>query len=154
MEMCVLVSQSCLTICNPTDCSPTGSSVHGILQARILEWVATPFSRRSSWPRDRILVSCMAGRFFTIWATGKSFILETTCLFSVFSSLKSFQMLKKADQQPPSAIRAERERKEGKTEGKNSSQTHRPNEHTVGHIHTRPQWEKRTYNHSAKCFSV
>lgn len=44
-------------------------------------------------------------------------------------------MLKKADQQPPSAIRAERERKEGKTEGKNSSQTHRPNEHTVGHIH-------------------
>ena len=51
------------------DCSPSGSSVHGILQARILEWVAIPFSRRSSWPRDPTWVSCIAGRFFTIWAT-------------------------------------------------------------------------------------
>ena len=61
--------------------------------------------------------------------------METTCLFSVLSSLKSFQILKKADQQPPSAIRAERERKEGKTEGKNSSQIHRPNDNTTGHIY-------------------
>ena len=45
------------------------SSVHGILQARILDWVAIPFSRGSSWPRDRTHVSCIAGRFFTIWAT-------------------------------------------------------------------------------------
>ena len=51
------------------DCSPPGSSVHEILQARILEWVAIPFSRGSSWPRDQIWVSCIAGRFFTIWAT-------------------------------------------------------------------------------------
>ena len=50
------------------DCSPPGSSVHGILQARILEWVAIPFSRRSSLPRDWTWVSPMAGRFFTIWA--------------------------------------------------------------------------------------
>ena len=64
------------------------------------------------------------------------YIMETTCLFSVFSSLKSFQILKKADQKPPSAIRAERERKEGKTEGKNSSWIHRPNENTTGHIYS------------------
>ena len=45
------VAQSCPTHCNPMDCSPPGSSVHGILQARLLEWVAISFSRRSSWPR-------------------------------------------------------------------------------------------------------
>ena len=50
----VLVAQSCLTLCNPTDCSLPGSCVHGILQARILEWVAMPSSRGSSRPRDRI----------------------------------------------------------------------------------------------------
>ena len=47
------------------DCSPSGSSVHGNLQARILEWIATPSSRGSSRPRDRTCVSCIAGRFFT-----------------------------------------------------------------------------------------
>ena len=52
--------------CDPMHCSPPGSSVHGILQARMLEWVTIPFSRRSSWPRDQIWVSCIAGRFFTI----------------------------------------------------------------------------------------
>ena len=51
------------------DCSLPGSSVHEILQARILEWVAIPFSRGSSWPRDWTWVSCIAGRCFTIWAT-------------------------------------------------------------------------------------
>ena len=51
------------------DCSMPGSSVQGILQTRILEWVAMPFSRGSSWPRDWTQVSCIAGRFFTIWAT-------------------------------------------------------------------------------------
>ena len=51
--VCVLVAQSCLTLCNPIDCSSPGSSVHGILQARILEWVAFPFSRGSSQPRDQ-----------------------------------------------------------------------------------------------------
>ena len=48
---------------------PPGSSVHGILQARILEWVAIPFSRGSSWLRDWTWVSCIAGRFFTTWAS-------------------------------------------------------------------------------------
>ena len=51
------------------DYSPPGSSVHGILQVRIIEWVAIPFSRGSSQPRDRTQVSHIAGRFFTIWAT-------------------------------------------------------------------------------------
>ena len=50
-------------------CSPPGSSVHGILQARILEWIAIPFSRGSSWLRDLTWVSRVASRFFTIWAT-------------------------------------------------------------------------------------
>ena len=55
--------------CDPIDCSLPDSSVHGILQARTLEWVAIPFSRGSSWPRDQTWFSCIAGRFFTIWAT-------------------------------------------------------------------------------------
>ena len=65
----VLVTQSCLTLCNSLDCSLPGSSVHGIFQARILEWVATPFFRGSSRPRNWIMVSCISSRFFTIWAT-------------------------------------------------------------------------------------
>ena len=69
----MLVAQSCLTVCNPVDCRSPGSSVHGILQARILEWVAMLFSRGSSRPRDQTWVSHMAGRFFTIWATGDQF---------------------------------------------------------------------------------
>ena len=60
----VKVAQSCLTLCNSMDCSLPGSTVHGILQARILEWVAIPFSRGSSQPRSYI-----AGGFFTNWAT-------------------------------------------------------------------------------------
>ena len=65
------VAQSCLTLCYPMDCSLPGSSVHGIFQARILEWVAISFSRRSSQPRDQTQVSCVVGRCFTIWATGE-----------------------------------------------------------------------------------
>ena len=61
----VLVAQSCLTICDPRDCSPPGSSLHGILQARILEWVAIPFSKGSSQHSDWTQVSYVAGRFFT-----------------------------------------------------------------------------------------
>ena len=92
--VCMLVAQSCLTLCDHMDCNPPGSSVHGILQARILvkvkvaqsfltlcdpmdyivhgilqarilEWVALPFSTGSSQPRDRTQVSCIAGEFFT-----------------------------------------------------------------------------------------
>ena len=66
LKVKVLVTQSCPTLCNPMDCNPPGSCVHGILQARILEWVVIPFSRGSSRPRDQIQVFCVAGRFFTI----------------------------------------------------------------------------------------
>ena len=65
----VFLTRSCPTLCEPKDCSPQGSSVHGILQARILEWVVIPFSRGSSEPWDPIWVSWIAGRFFTIKAT-------------------------------------------------------------------------------------
>ena len=65
----VLVTQSCPILCNPMIYSSPGSSVHGILQARILEWVAISFSRRSFWTRDQTLVSGTTSRFFTIWAT-------------------------------------------------------------------------------------
>ena len=60
------VSQSCPTLCNPMDCSLPGSLVHGILQARILKWVAISFSKGSSRPRDQTQVSCIVGRRFTI----------------------------------------------------------------------------------------
>ena len=64
--MKVLSAQLCLIICNPTDWRPPGSSVHGIFQARIVEWVAIPSSRGSSWPRDRTWAFCIAGWFFTV----------------------------------------------------------------------------------------
>ena len=63
------VTQSCPTLCDPVDCSLPGFSVHGILQARILEWVAISFSRRSSWSRDWTRDSHTVGRHFTVWAT-------------------------------------------------------------------------------------
>ena len=65
------------------------SSVHGVLQGRTLEWTAIPFSGGSSWPRDRTWVSCIAGRFFTIWATReaklKTFYLKIIVVFNVFA---------------------------------------------------------------------
>jgi len=63
------VTQLCPILSNPMDCSLPGSSVHGIFQARILEWGAISFSRRSSWPRNWTQVSGTVGRRFTIWAT-------------------------------------------------------------------------------------
>ena len=61
VQCSVLAAQSCPTLCDPMDCSPPGSSVHGIFQARLLEWVAISFSRGSSWPRDGTWGSCTAG---------------------------------------------------------------------------------------------
>ena len=121
--MCVLGDQFCLTLCNLVDYSLPGSSVHGILQARILKWVAIPFpgvthhdmslnplprtaveplakvaprgrsSTGSSRPRDWAWVSCIARRFFTIWATREALTLATflahTYLFSERSPGKS-----------------------------------------------------------------
>ena len=59
-------AQSCQTLCDPMDCSLPGSSIHGVLEARTLEWVAFPFSRDSYQPRDQTQVSSIAGGFFTI----------------------------------------------------------------------------------------
>ena len=67
------VAQSCPTLCDPLDCSLPGSSVHEIFQARILEWVAISFCRRSSQPRDWTWVSHIVGRRFTVWATREVF---------------------------------------------------------------------------------
>ena len=63
------VVQSCLTLCDPMDCSLPGSSIHGIFQARVLEWVASSFSRGFSQPRDWTWISRIVGRHFTVWAT-------------------------------------------------------------------------------------
>ena len=72
--MCAQSLQLCPTHCNPMDCSPPGSSVRGILQARIPEWVAMPFSRGSSWPRDwtvSLTSPALASGFFTTSDTWK-----------------------------------------------------------------------------------
>ena len=73
---CVVLTQSCLTLCGPVDCSLLGSSIHGIFQARILEWIAISFSGGSSQPRDQTCVSsvsCMLGRFFIMSASSLKF---------------------------------------------------------------------------------
>ena len=75
--VCVLVT---VTLCDPMDCSPPDSSVYGILQARILEWVAIPFSKVSSQPRNWTQVFCIAGRFFTIWATREASSIVYACV--------------------------------------------------------------------------
>ena len=86
----VLIAHLGLTFCDTMDCNPPGSSVHGILQARILEWVAIPFSRGSSQPRDWTQVSCNEGRFFTIWATREAF---AWCSVDVFLSFFPFDIV-------------------------------------------------------------
>ena len=66
LQHCCLIAQWCPTFCDPMDCIPPGSSVHGISQARVLEWVAISFSRGSSQCRDQTWISHITGRFFTI----------------------------------------------------------------------------------------
>ena len=70
------VTQSCLTLCDPVDCSLPGSSIHGILQARVLEWVTISLSRGSSQPRDWTWVSRIGGRSFNLWATREYTVAE------------------------------------------------------------------------------
>ena len=81
--MFVLVAQLCLTLCNPVGCSPPGSPVHGILQGRILDWVAVPFPRGSSWPGDGTQVSRIAGGFFTTSTTRKPLLSYWVLSYSV-----------------------------------------------------------------------
>ena len=95
--VCVCVTQSCLTLCNPMFCSPPSPSLHGVLQARILEWVAISFSRGSSWPRDQTWISRIAGRFFIIWATREALSLSPflphTLVFRFFSIIGYYRVL-------------------------------------------------------------
>ena len=112
MYVLCLVAQSCLTLGDPVDYSPPGSSLHGILQARILEWVAMPSSRGSSRPRDQTQVSHIAGGIFTIWppekprwispAPGK----DNSLLFCVFILLKGEDSMLRAScpLTPPAAL--------------------------------------------------
>ena len=78
----VKITQSSLTLCNPKD-----YAVHGILQARILEWVAYPFSRGSSWPKNRTGVFCIAGGFFTNWAMREAQSMTVLKKLTHYSSL-------------------------------------------------------------------
>ena len=80
------VTQSCPTLCDSMDCSLPGSSVCVILQSRVLEWVAVFFSRKSSQPRDRTWVSCIAGRCFTIWYTREDRKTPSRSVQSLLSS--------------------------------------------------------------------
>ena len=88
VSMKVKVAQLCLTLCSTMDCSPPGSSVYGISQARILEWVAISFSRESSWPRDQTQVSCIAGRLFTLWAINHPKTFPSSWSMEKLSSMK------------------------------------------------------------------
>ena len=93
----VLVSELCPTLGDPMDCSPPGSSVHRILQARMLEWVAISSSRGSSLPRTWTQVSCIAGRFFTVWATREaSFVLNSGLFLGVQRWINCGCLLKKS----------------------------------------------------------
>ena len=89
----MLVAQSCPTLCDPMNCSPSSFSVHGILQARILEWGAILFFRGSSQLRDQTQVSHTTGTFSTIWATWASLICNSPLtdigkLFKKFITIK------------------------------------------------------------------
>ena len=77
------------TLCDPVDCSLPGFSVHGILQARVLEWVAISFSRGSSRPRDQTLVSCIAGRRFNLWATREALMEKNLYLYKYVYIIES-----------------------------------------------------------------
>ena len=89
MLCCAKSLQSCPTLCNPMDCSPLGSSVHGILQARILEWVAISFSRGSSWSRDQTCISCIDRWVLYHWATREAHFTYS----SVYMSILIFQFI-------------------------------------------------------------
>ena len=79
-------SLSCVWLCDTMDCGAPGSSVHGVLQARILEWVDIPFSRGSSQIRDRTQASCIAGRFFSVWAIRETCSIYRTSYQKLFGN--------------------------------------------------------------------
>ena len=81
--------------CDPMDCSLPGSSVHGIFQARMLEWIAISFFRGSSQPRNRTWVSCIAGRFFTNWAIREALLRDKALHYSSIFFLGRYNYIKK-----------------------------------------------------------
>ena len=87
------VAQSCLTLCDPMDCSLPGSSVHGIFQAILLEWIAISFSRGYSQPRYQTRVSCIVDRCFTVWATREINRILKRSLKVDFNTLCSLRVL-------------------------------------------------------------
>ena len=99
--MKVLVTQLCLILCDHMDCRSPGSSVHGILQARILECVAISFSRRSSQTRDWTRLSCTAGRLFTHWATRETLLCRRIILISSLGKKKEWKIRKSLFLQSP-----------------------------------------------------
>ena len=86
-ETVVSVTLPCPTLFDPMDCSPLGSSVHGISQARILEWVAISYSRGSSWPRDQTHISCIGRRILYHWAAWEVHCTCITVLKAKFEGL-------------------------------------------------------------------
>ena len=82
------VAQLCPTLCNPMDCSLPYSSIHGVFQARVLEWVAISFSRGSSQPRDQTWVSRIVVRCFTIWATREVTLFQSRSKYKMIPRIK------------------------------------------------------------------
>ena len=95
---CCLATKLCATLCDPMDYSLPGSSVHGSLQARILEWVAISFSRGSSWSRDQTRVSCIGRWFFTIELLLQMHKVKRIILGSNFKEKKKLASNKNNDQ--------------------------------------------------------
>ena len=84
---CCSVAKSCLTLCDLVDCHPPGLDfVHGISQARMLEWVAIFFSKGSFWPRNWTFISCIGMRIFHHWATGEAPCIALSCLLKTIIS--------------------------------------------------------------------
>ena len=90
---CHSVTKLYLTFCDPVDYSPTGSSLHGILQARILEWVAMSFSRGSSRPADRTHISCIGSRILHCWATWEA-LMGVSSEETLFSSSRKPSLIR------------------------------------------------------------
>ena len=120
----MLVAQSCPTVCDSMHCSPPDSSVHRIHQARILQWVAIPFSRGSSWPRDWTWVSCISGRFFTVWAAREA----------LFCNQRSHPIMQQLEKSPLAAAKTQSSQKKKKHVLYTHTHTHT---HTHAHTHTR-----------------
>ena len=89
----VLRARSCLTLCNPMDCSLPGSSVHGILQARILKWIAMPSSRGSSWLRAWTQVFCIGRQNLCHWVTWEAYIYID--IYFIFFSIIAYSRFEK-----------------------------------------------------------